>query len=87
MLPVEKEMIGLLLNGASTPLENIQVSFFLVAWPSLLMAVLRMVRNEEKETQGFIRAGGYKELAQEFAKRNGAKTEDRLPARRRFKHK
>ena len=68
MLPVEKEMIGLLMKGASTRVENIQVSFFLVAWSALLLAVLRMVRYE-KEKGSFVRAKDLKSLAQDYAKR------------------
>jgi hypothetical protein len=66
----EREMIGLLFNGASTPLENIQVSFFLVAWSTLVLSVLRVVRHE-KETEGFIRAGNLRELAEDFGGKNG----------------
>jgi len=88
MLPVEREMIGLLMRGASTPLENIQVSFFLVGWSSFLLTVLRMVRNE-KETKGLVRAEGLREFARDSAERNGGKamTEARFPSRRRFKSK
>ena len=48
MLPVEKEMIALLFKGASTPVENLQVSFFLVSWPVFLLGILRMVGHEKK---------------------------------------
>jgi hypothetical protein len=68
MLPLEKEMIRLLMKGATTPLENIQVAFFLVAWPSFLLSVLRTVMNE-KEKKGFRRAGNLQSLAQDFAER------------------
>jgi hypothetical protein len=87
MLGPEREMIGLLVKGASTPLENIQVSFFLVAWSTLMLVVLRMVRNGN-ETKGFIRAGSLQELAQDFAEKNEAssQTETRL-IRRGLKRK
>ena len=74
MLPVEKEMIGLLVNGACTPMENIRGSFFLVAWPCLLLAALRMVRNDKK-TEGFIPAAGLQNLAQDYAKRANSSQE------------
>jgi len=45
MLPIEKEMIGLIMRGASTPLDNIRVSVFLVAWSASLLAILRTVQN------------------------------------------
>jgi hypothetical protein len=40
MLTVEKEMIGLLFNGASNPVENLQVSFFLASWSALMLGIL-----------------------------------------------
>jgi hypothetical protein len=73
MLTIEKEMISLLVKGASTQVENIQVSFFLVAWSTLLLAVLRMVRNE-KEKGSFIRAKDLKSLAQDYARRSETET-------------
>ncbi len=73
MLMVEKEMIGLLMKGASTQVENIQVSFFLVAWSTILLAVLRMVRDE-KEKGSFIQAKDLKSLAQDYAKRSETET-------------
>lgn len=48
MLPIEKEMIGLMLKGASTPLDNIRVSVFLVA--ASLLAIVRTAQHE-KEAQ------------------------------------
>ncbi len=69
-------------NGTSTPLENIQVSIFLVVWSSFLLTVLRMVRNE-KETKSFARAENLRELAQDYAKR----TQGRRPAGRQVKGK
>ncbi len=69
-MTVEKEMIGLLVNGARTQLENIQVSFFLVAWSAMVLGVLRMVRRE-KEKKGFSRAGRLQDLVQGFAEKNG----------------
>ena len=59
MPPVEKEMIALLFNGASTRVENLRISFFLIAWPSFLLAVLRMARNEE-EKKSFTPTKGFK---------------------------
>jgi hypothetical protein len=50
MLPIEKEMIGLMLKGASTPLDNIRVSVFLVAWSASLLAIVRTAQHE-KEAQ------------------------------------
>ncbi len=78
MLPVEKEMIGLLMRGASTPMENIRVSFFLVAWSALLLAVLRMVQHG-KETQGFTQAESIRDLARDFAKRAKGATGHKSP--------
>ncbi len=88
MLQIEKEMIGLLMKGASTPMENIQVSFFLVAWSALLLAVLRMVQHGE-EKQGFTQAEGIQELARDFAKKTGAETQTkaRPPVRRKVNSK
>jgi hypothetical protein len=73
MLQVEREMIGLLVKGASTQVENIQVSFFLVAWSTIVLAVLRMVRDE-KEKGSFIQAKDLKSLAQDYAKRSETET-------------
>jgi hypothetical protein len=55
MLPIETEMIGLMMKGASTPLDNIRVSVFLVAWSAPLLAIVRTAQHEresrnEKET-------------------------------------
>ncbi len=55
MLPVEREMIGLLMKGAATPLDNIRVSFFLVAWSASLLGILRMAqigKEKKAERQG-----------------------------------
>jgi hypothetical protein len=50
MLPIEKEMIGLLMNGASTPLDNIRVSVFLAVWSAAVLAIARMAQYA-KETK------------------------------------
>jgi hypothetical protein len=50
MLPIEKEMMGLLMKGASTPLDNIRVSVFLAVWSASVLAIARMAQNE-KEAQ------------------------------------
>lgn len=50
MLTVEKEMIGILFNGAANRVENLQISFVLISWSVSFLEVLRMVRHE-KETQ------------------------------------
>ena len=50
MLPIEREVLELLFKGASTPVENLQVSFVLVSWAACLLGVLRMVQHDE-ETQ------------------------------------
>ncbi len=56
MPPVEREMIGLLFKGASTVMENIQVSVFLVAWPAFLIGFLGMVQHEKAGKKGGERA-------------------------------
>jgi hypothetical protein len=49
MLPIEKEMIGLIMRGASTPLDNIRVSVFLVAWSTTLLAIIRTAQHEREK--------------------------------------
>ena len=52
MLPIEKEMIGLMLKGASTPLDNIRVSAFLLAWSASLLAIVRTAQHEREAQIG-----------------------------------
>jgi hypothetical protein len=56
MLPIEREMIAILFHGASTPLDNIRVSGFLVAWSASVLAIVRMTQHEKEnqaKTEGF----------------------------------
>ncbi len=69
MSSMEREMMGLLVNGASTQLQNIQVSFFLVTWSAMVLGMMRMVRHG-KEKKGYTPAGSLRELAQDFAEKN-----------------
>jgi hypothetical protein len=57
MLPIEREMIGLIMKGTTCRLDDVRVSVFLLAWSVCLIAVVRTAQYE-RETKNKAEAHG-----------------------------